>query len=327
MTLLTAVYAHSTFRYARGDLAQQAGRYEDAIRLFRLAAEGRNPIGRGVAYTALARVYLKLNRSEEALQALRQAASRTKTPSIVLAIYQLFADTAALPATADKEAVLHEGEKLVLATGMPKTMKAVALGQFAGVWYRLGNYTEAARVSALALANDPLNGPALFTAGWLDLGRGEFSQAKERFVALVNLSANDQKQLGAYGQGALAFAEGRWSDAEEFFRKVAKPAAAMLEPIANARLAMALALQGKDGAQALKKAESALTSLRERGLIRAESGAHWLVKMAAAYVTGNPQAARQAEEAAPAEEKPEAAWFSEVLEHGTRSKGWLQIKA
>jgi tetratricopeptide (TPR) repeat protein len=327
-TLVTAIYAHSTIRYARGDLAQQAGRYEDAVRFFRKAAQGRNPFGRGIAFAALGRVYLKMGKPQEALAALREAALRSKVPSVILAIYQVWADAAVHPSmNADREDALREAEKLVAATGMPKTMKAVSLGQLASAWYRIGNFAEASRAADQTLAYDALNASGLFTGGWLDLAHGNLSRARERFTALANLSNKDQKNLGTYGLGAVSFAEGNLAGAEEFFGKAAATSPVMLEPFVHARLSITRTLLEKDGYEPVKKAEAALADLQKRGAIRKESGAHWLVAKARAFAEGNSAAVKNAAEQAANDDRPEADSLAATFLSKKPAQGWLSVNA
>lgn len=324
LTLVTLVYAHSTYLYARGDIAQQKGRYDDAIRHFTKAATGRNPLGRGVAYAGLARTYVKKGDPDAALEALRQAAQRTRTPSVVLAIYQIFADAAQHPALqADRGAVLAEAERLATVTGIAAPMKAVILGQIAGAAYRVGRHPEALRIANKALELDALNPASLFTAGWLELAYGRIAEAKERFTALANVNAKDQRPLGAYGLGCAAFYEGRYDDADDMFTKSVESGGLVLEPFAGARLAMTRALTGKDAYVPLKKAEAAAETLLTKGMLRSDTGLRWLLEMARAYADGNAKAAAAAAEAAPGEEKAEALALAKIAETQRTTVGWL----
>lgn len=324
MTLVTAVYAYATYVYARGDIAQQKGRYDDAVRHFTRAATGRNPMGRGVAYAGLARTYVKMGDPDAALTALREAAQRTRTPSVVLAIYQIFADAAQHPALkADRAEVLAEAERLATATGIAAPMKAVILGQISGAAYRVGRPADALRIAQKALALDALNPTALFTAGWLDLAFGRAAEAQERFTALANVNTKDQRPLGTYGLGVGAFYEGRLGDAEEMFTKAAETGGLVLEPFAQARLAMTRALTGKDAYAPLKKAEAAAETLLGKGMLRSDTGLRWLLDMARAYADGNAKAAATAAEAAPGEERAEALALAKIADTQRPVPGWL----
>jgi tetratricopeptide (TPR) repeat protein len=323
LTLVTAVYAHSTLLYARGDLAQQKGRLDQAERLFKKAATGRNPLGRAIAFTALGRVYLKMNEPARAMEALREAMRRAKTPAVVMATHQLYIEAAQHPAFAgDRGEVLREAEKLMTATGMARPLKAVVFMSIAGAWYRQQNLAEAARLTAVTLEHDALQPAGLFLAGWVDLAQGKRESAKARFTALTNVSAKDQKPLGPYGLGALAFFGGDLGDAESFFQKAVESGGRLLEPFALARLSMTRALLGKDAYDPLKRAHEVVKDLAARGALKPDSGAHWLLAMARAYADGNPQAAVLAAEAAPVEDRAEAAHLARILETGKRSAGW-----
>lgn len=324
LTLVTAVYAHATYIYARGDIAQQKGRYDDAIRHFTRAAKGRNPMGRGVAYAGLARTYVKKGDPDEALTALREAAQRTRTPSVVLAIYQIFADAAQHPALkADRAEVLAEAERLATVTGIAAPLKAVILGQISGAAYRVGRPADALRIAQNALALDALNTTALFTAGWLDLAYGRTAEAKERFTALANVNTKDQRPLGSYGLGVAAFYEGRLDEADELFTKAVESGGLVLEPFAGARLAMSRALVGKDAYVPLKKAETAADTLLSKGMLRSDTGLRWLLDMARAFADGNAKAAAAAAEKAPGEERAEALALARIAETQRPVTGWL----
>lgn len=324
LTLVTAVYAHATFVYARGDIAQQKERYDDAIRHFTRAATGRNPMGRGVAYAGLARTYVKKGDPDTALTALREAAQRTRTPSVVLAIYQIFADAAQHPAlTADRGEVLAEAERLATVTGIAAPMKAVILGQIAGAAYRVGRPGDALRIAQDALALDALNPTALFTAGWLALAYGRAAEAKERFTALANVNVKDQRPLGSYGLGVTAFYEGRLDEADDMFAKSVAAGGLVLEPFAGARLAMTRALLEKDAYAPLKKAEAAAETLLTKGSLRSDTGLRWLLDMARAFADGNAKAALAAADAAPGEERAEALALAKIAETRRPVVGWL----
>lgn len=328
LTLVTAVYAHATFLYARGDLAQQKGRYDDAVRHFTKAATGRNPMGRSVAWAGLARTRLKMGEPDLALEALRNAAARNRTPAVILAVYQLFADAAQHPALkAERDAVLAEAEKLAIATGMPAPMKAVVLGQIAGAWYRIGRPEAAYALAKRALELDALNSSALFTAGWLALAYGDDAGAEARFQALANVNAKDQRPLGSYGLATTAFYRGRFAEAEELYAKAAETGGLVLEPFAEARLAVTRALLGKDGFEPVKKAERAAAALREKGMLRSDTGLRWLVEMARAFAEGNPAAAAAAADDAPAEERAEAAALAAIAASQQARLGWLPAPA
>lgn len=326
-TLLTAVYAHSMVLYARGDLAQQKGQFDLALQRFRQAAQGINPIGRGVAYAGMARTYLKVNQPDEAVAALRETVVRAKSPPIILAAYQLFADAALHPSLKAKPAdVLLEAEKLILATGMATTIKAVALGQFAGAWYRLADAAQSSRVADLALQNDKLNTTALFSRGWMDLAEGNLVAAREHFTTLMNVNQADQKPLGRYGLAMANFVDGKWNDAVTGFSESAKAGGKLLEPFAWARQSMAQNMNGQYGADALSSAERAVTELRGRGSLSAQSNINWLLAMARAYHQQNLAAATAAAESAPAEEKAEALWHAQRLA-GNQTPGWNRREA
>ena len=324
ITLITAVYAHSTYLYARGDLAQQKGRLDDAARLFTRAATGLNPLGRSIAYTALGRVYLKKGEPDRALPTLREALVRSKTPSVILATYQVFIEAAQHPAfTGDRAQALREVERLITATGMGHPHKAVVFMQLAGAWYRLQNLAEAARLAGITLEHDAIQPSGLFLAGWIALARGDLEAAKTHFTALTNVSAKDQRPLGPYGLGAIAFFAGDLADAEHHFGRTVELGGLLLEPFALARLSMTRALLGKDAYEPLKRAHEAVERLSDHGSLKADSGAHWLLAMARAYADGNTKAATLAAESAPPEDRREADHLVKILETGTRTAGWV----
>jgi tetratricopeptide (TPR) repeat protein len=325
ITLVTAVYAHSMFLYARGDLAQQKGNLEKSRDYFLKAATGLNPIGRGIAYAGLARVYLRLNQPDEALAALRQTLQRARSPGVIMAAYQLFSDATLNPhLQAAPATVLEEAERLVAATGMAKSLKAIAYAQFSGAYYRLGQFAEARRVAGVALEADPLNTTALFTLGWLDMAYGDLKAARERFIVLNNVSQKDQRPLGIYGLGAIAFYEGDLTEAESVFERAAREGGKILEPFAHSRRVMSLALAGKNSAESLAAAERTTAELRARGSLTSQSSIEWLLAMAKAFSDGNPALAREAAAKAPAEERAEAEALADALPMGKCAAGWLK---
>lgn len=311
LTLLTAVYAHAMYLYARGDLAQQKGKLDEAAQRFRNAATSRNPIGRGVAYVALARVLLKQGKPAEALVALRQALTRTRTPSVILAAYQLFADLALTLPPPQRAETLAEAERLLTATRMPAPLRAILLTQFAGACMKQARFDDARRLASEALRQDPLQPTALFLAGWLALQAGEIRVAEETFRKITRVNERDQRPLGLYGLGAAAFYAGRLDEAAELFEKTRREGSRLLAPFALARKAITLTLKGEDASHTLNQAEAAL---REIASLRPEEqSSRWLIRMARAYAESDAAVAEAAMQAAPPSEKIEAEVLAALL--------------
>lgn len=307
LTILTAIYAHSTYRYARADLAQQAGRYEEAERRFLKSAQGINPFGRGIAYAALANVYLKTGRPHDAVEALRETVQRTKTPGTVMAAYQLFIDAALHPDNrGTPNGYLAEGEQLLTATRMPGGMKAVIYGQYAHTWWKLGNLVETKRLVALAQENDGLNPTGLYLGGWLSLGEGQVEEAEEQFRTLSASRDKDQRPLGVYGLATSAFYQGDLQQADYLYGRVIAEGSKLIEPFTYARMAITRQLLGQDPKEVLVKAETSLHDLQKRNNLPQDSSAKWLIHMARAYLENHRQYAREALDMAPSHERNEA---------------------
>ncbi len=323
LTILTAVYAHATFLYARGDIAQQEGKLELAEKRFTKAARGLNPIGRGATLTALARVQLRMNRPDDAIQTLRRAAPKTKNPGIVLALYQLLIDAALHPEVSTPAAdLLHDVERLLESTRMPATLRAMLLGQFAHAWARLENTDEARRLVETALAKDGLNPGALFTKGWLSLRDGDLDVARESFDKLSVVREKDQRPLGLYGLGTAAFYAGNLEEADRLYARALAEGSPLLEPFAAARAALVHQVLGKDAAGMLRRAEEAAEKLRSRKSLATHSSVDWLLAIARAWVHQDAAKAREALDAAPVTERAEAAALASALLPKVDTQGW-----
>ncbi len=324
LTILTGIYAHAMYLYARGDLAQQKGRYEESVRRFTKAATGINPIGRGMAWAALGRVYLKMGRPDDALEPLRQALTKTKMPAAILAAYQLFADTALHPdLKGDARTVLAEGEMLMEKTRMPGPMKAMLCSQFAHAWMRLGDAERAGSMIEAALAQDAINPSALYLQGWTRLQQGDLDGAEESFKKLLGVRQKDQRPLGLYGLGTVAFYRGDLPRADELYVKAVGEGSNLLEPFARARLALVRTHTGQGEVdENIRKAEGVLNELFTRGIVGRNSGARWVVAMARAWRDQDVDEARAAVELAPEPERAEALRLAAVVTGNGDTGGW-----
>ena len=323
LTILTAIYAHSTYRYARADLAQQAGRYDEAERRLKKAATGINPFGRGIAYAALANIYLKTGRPHDAVASLRETVQRTKTPGTVMAAYQLFIDAALHPDNpGTPDGYLGEGEKLLTATRMPGGMKGVLYGQYAHTWWKLGNLTETKRLIDLALDSDPLNASALYLAAWLELSEGRVEEAEDHFRNLAAVRDKEQRPLGVYGLATSAFYQDDLKQADYLYGRVIAEGSKLIEPFTYARMVICRQLMGQEARNLLVKAEKSLHDLQKRQNLPQDSSAKWLIHMARAYLEGNREYAREALRMAPPQERSEAEALASGLVPDIRAEHW-----
>jgi tetratricopeptide (TPR) repeat protein len=327
LTILTAIYAHAMYLYARGDIAQQKGELEHSEKRFLKAVHSWNPIGRGMACAALGRVYLKMNRPDDAIAQLRSALTLTKMPSAIMAAYQLYADTALHADLAqDPKDLLREGQRLLDATRMPGTLKAMLYAQFAHAWSTLGDFEMAESLGSIALEKDRLNPSALYVKAWLSLQAGRIEEAENLFRTLTASGPKDQRPLGHYGLATAAFYSGRLAEADELYGKTIDNGSVLIEPFARARRAITRSINGQpEASENLRKSEAVLDDLFSRGVLGRNSGARWLVAMARAYVEKNSSAARIALTMAPEAEKPEASRLAAALTGETVQSSWIPM--